>query len=49
MLDALTKQKNQKTIIRNELLSALSKLNDLWLEEFHLIENQLAKINNENS
>lgn len=49
MLDALNKQKNQKIVIRNELLSSLSELNDLWLKEFQAIKDRLNQINNKNS
>lgn len=49
MLDALSKQKNQKIVIRNELLSSLSELNDLWLKEFQAIKDRLNQINNKNS
>lgn len=49
MLEALSRQKEQKTTFRNNLLNALSELNKLWLIEFQAIKDQLDKINSRNS
>lgn len=49
MLDALHKQKSQATSIKNELIQALTKLNNLWQQEFQEIKVQLDKINNKQS
>lgn len=49
MLDALNKQKSQAASIKNELLQALTELNNLWQQEFQAIKKQLDKINNKQS
>lgn len=49
ILDALNKQKEQKTSFQKELIQALSSLNDLWLEEFQTIKGLLDVINNRTS
>lgn len=49
MLDALNKQKSQASSIKNELLQALTELNNLWQQEFQAIKAQLDKINNKQS
>lgn len=49
MLEALHKQKSQSSILKNDLLQALSDLNNLWHEEFLHIKAQLDKINNKQS
>lgn len=45
MLHALNKQKIQASKTKEELFQALSQLNNLWQQEFQLINNQLNKIN----
>ncbi|MBS4031220.1 MAG: hypothetical protein KGZ63_07365 [Clostridiales bacterium] len=45
MLDALDKQQLQKTTVDDELIRELTALNDLWHEEFRLIQTELDKIN----
>ena len=49
MLDALRKQKSQAESIKNELLQALTELNNLWQQEFQAIKVQLDTINNKQS
>jgi predicted ATPase len=49
MLDALNKQKSRATEIKNDLLDALTDLNNLWHDEFLEINNHLEKINNKQS
>jgi len=45
MLEALKKQKTQASSMRNDLLLALSELNDLWQKEFQAIKKRLDTIN----
>lgn len=49
MLDVLKKQKSQATNTQNELLQALTELNNLWQQEFQTIGTQLNKVNNKQS
>jgi hypothetical protein len=49
MLDALYKQKSQSSMLKNDLLQALSDLNNLWHDEFLHIKAQLDKINDKQS
>ncbi|MCU0287152.1 MAG: AAA family ATPase [Acidobacteria bacterium] len=49
MLEVLTKQDNQENAIKNELLSTLSQLNELWRQEFQYIKTELDKINQDHS
>ncbi len=45
MLEALAKQESQKGAVRNALLGELDKLNQLWLEEFNAIKEELDRVN----
>jgi chromosome segregation protein len=49
MLGALRKQKEQRTSLQKDLLQSLSRLNDLWYEEYQKIKELLDIINNKNS
>jgi len=49
MLQALEKQQSQQTSMRNEIISELTKLNDLWHEEFKAIQDELDKVNESHS
>lgn len=49
MLEALSRQELQKDNLKNELLQALSVLNDLWHREFQMIQSELSKLNDNNS
>lgn len=49
MLDVLKKQTSQATNTQNELLQALTELNNLWQQEFQTIKTQLNKVNNKQS
>ena len=49
MLDALNKEKSKATNSQNELLQALTELNNLWQQEFQRIKTQLNKVNNKQS
>ena len=44
-LTVLSKQKQQQLALNTELISELTKLNDLWHQEFKLIKEQLELIN----
>lgn len=45
MLEALAKQENQKSSIRNTLFAEIDKLNELWLREFNIIKAELERVN----
>ena len=45
MLEALKKQKDQKISLEEELRSELSRLSELWKQEFEVIETELERIN----
>jgi ABC-type lipoprotein export system ATPase subunit len=45
LLAALTKEKEQQTALKTQLLTALTELNELWHQEFRLIKQQLDLIN----
>lgn len=45
MIEALTKQESQKGLIRNLLIQELDKLNELWLREFKVINEELDRVN----
>ena len=45
MLELLEKQETQKKLFRDDLTRELSVLNDLWHEEFRIIQSELEKIN----
>lgn len=47
MLSALNKQKLESKSKKNELLEELEKLNQLYYQEFKLIEDELSKINSD--
>ncbi|MBI5192438.1 MAG: AAA family ATPase [Nitrospirae bacterium] len=49
MLKALEKQQSQQMGIHGELLLELTKLNDLWHDEFVAIQNELQKVNENHS
>lgn len=49
MLQALEKQQLQQTTVQHEVISELTKLNDLWHEEFKNIKNELDKVNERHS
>ena len=44
MISVLKKQGNQKKNLQDQLLGELQKLNDLWLQEFNLIKDELDKV-----
>lgn len=44
IIDELNKQDNQKETLQNALLVELEALNNLWLEEFNHIKNELDKV-----
>ncbi len=45
LLDSLQKESLKSSVIKDGLVKALSKLNDLWHQEFRLIDTELKKIN----
>ncbi len=45
MLELLTKQEKQMDTVYQALLTAVSALNDLWLEEFRVIKAELDRVN----
>lgn len=45
MLNALEKQEMQQSKLRTELITELTKLNDLWHEEYGIIQQELQKVN----
>jgi len=45
MLEALSKQDSLRNILKEELLAELAALNDLWREEYKLIQAELEKVN----
>ena len=45
LLNSLQKEHKKSTFIQASLTDALSKLNELWCQEYKLIENELKKIN----
>jgi len=45
MLEAIAKQQSQRAALQDELLKAISILNDLWHEEFKYVQAELNKIN----
>ena len=49
LLDSLQKESKKSTDIKEELIKALSKLNELWHQEFRLIESELKKVNENQS
>jgi len=49
MIEVLGKQKTEKTLFKDNLIQATSKLNELWREEFLLIKSELEKINSNHS
>ncbi|PZN70746.1 MAG: histidinol-phosphatase [Candidatus Methylumidiphilus alinenensis] len=49
LLNAFSKQGNQKVSISSLLAEELQQLNDLWHEEFRIIKTELDKIGNGNS
>ena len=44
-LDALKKQQTQKSDLESNLAKELTRLDDLWREEFEIIQTELVKIN----
>ncbi len=49
MLEALSKQDSLRNSLKGELLAELSALNDLWREEYKLIQAELEKVNRSRS
>lgn len=49
MLTTLKNESKKSTVIKDELVKALSKLNSLWHNEFTLIDNELKKVNKNNT
>ena len=49
LLDILQKERLKRSVIKGGLVKALSLLNDLWLQEFNLIDSELKKINENNT
>lgn len=49
MLDSLERQEKQKNLGQNDLIVALSTLNNLWYQEFQFIKAELDKINQNHS
>ncbi|WP_462269749.1 TrlF family AAA-like ATPase [Desulfobacter sp.] len=45
MLKAIAKEESNRSILKEELLKELVKLNDLWHEEFKLVKIELDKVN----
>jgi len=45
LLDSLQKESLKSSVIKDGLVKALSKLNDLWHQEFKLVDTELKKIN----
>ncbi len=45
MLEALDKQESQRLTLNQDLLQELTKLNELWLEEYKAIQTELDKVN----
>lgn len=45
LLNSLHKESRKRSVVKDELVKALSKLNDLWHQEFKLIDTELKKIN----
>lgn len=45
MLEALTKQESQQSVIRDALFAEIDKLNELWLREFNTIKAELDRVN----
>lgn len=44
LLVEVSRQSDQKKALKDMLFTELQKLNDLWLEEFHLIKKELDKV-----
>ncbi len=49
MLDTLDRQEKNKNSLQNDLLAALSELNNLWHQEFQYIKAELDKVNQNHS
>jgi len=49
MLSALEKQEDQQLKLRTELITELTKLNDLWHEEYVAVQQELQKVNENHS
>lgn len=49
MLSALEKQEDQQLKLRTELITELTKLNGLWHEEYAAVQQELQKVNKNNS
>ncbi len=49
ILGALEKQETQQTKLQTELITELTRLNELWLEEFSTIKSELQKVNQNHS
>lgn len=45
MLNALEKQEDQQIKVKNGLIAELTKLNDLWCEEYVAVQQELQKVN----
>lgn len=48
-LDEITKSRNRKNALRDELLKVLKRLSDLWHQEFKEIEAEIKKLNDSQS
>lgn len=49
MLTALDRQESDRKILRQDLLSEIARLNDLWYEEYKKIQAELDKVNKSHS
>ncbi len=49
MIKALDRQENQRTVLEQELWGELAKLNELWREEYKVIEAELGNVNTNGS
>jgi predicted ATPase len=49
LLAVLLKKDEQKALLKNSLLHELQKLNDLWLQEFQIVQKELNAISEKNS
>ncbi|MFO7749864.1 MAG: histidinol-phosphatase [Desulfobacteraceae bacterium] len=49
MLNAIAKEESNRSILKDDLLKELVRLNDLWHEEFKSVKSELDKINQSHS
>lgn len=45
MLEALARQQSQQGVIRDAMFAEIDKLNELWLQEFNFIKDELERVN----